>query len=244
MIPGFDISKWEVIKDFMPIKEAGYAFGSTRATVGDYYTDPTFIGLYQGDQPGPYGNYWPEMKEAGFLRTAYHVFTPDRPVVAQMDRFFLAVGDDLGELPLCLDAELARGCTKQQITDKIHQCLKIMYDRSGRKPIIYTRKYWWNDYVIPDIDFLAYPLWVANYTTTTTPLLPNPWTTWTIWQYTEAGKLPGYTGGVDLNYFNGTLKQLYDLADVEAPKSWEQSITEWARNAFEVCSSYNGPDPD
>jgi len=54
------------------------------------------------------------------------------------------------------------------------------------------------------------PLWIAAYLNNpeiSLPLIPNGWTEWKIWQFTEKGQISGYTGDIDLNimkkdYFN------------------------------------------
>jgi GH25 family lysozyme M1 (1,4-beta-N-acetylmuramidase) len=33
------------------------------------------------------------------------------------------------------------------------------------------------------------------------PTLPDPWEDWSIWQYTNEGRVPGIQGNVDLNWF-------------------------------------------
>jgi lysozyme len=50
-------------------------------------------------------------------------------------------------------------------------------------------------------------LWVAHWTTGASPIMPaNNWggKGWTFWQYTSDGSVPGITGRVDLNRYNGT----------------------------------------
>ena len=40
------------------------------------------------------------------------------------------------------------------------------------------------------------------------PDTPTPWTSWQFWQYADNGSVPGISGAVDLDEFNGTLAQL------------------------------------
>ena len=50
-------------------------------------------------------------------------------------------------------------------------------------------------------------LWVAHWTTATAPTVPGgAWggDGWTFWQYTSDGSVPGISGRVDLNRYNGT----------------------------------------
>ena len=50
-------------------------------------------------------------------------------------------------------------------------------------------------------------LWVANWEVSC-PDTPTPWTAWQFWQYADNGTVPGITGAVDLDKFNGSLAQL------------------------------------
>ena len=59
-------------------------------------------------------------------------------------------------------------------------------------------------------EFGENPLWIAAYLNNpelSLPTLPNGWTNWKIWQFTEQGQIGGYDGNIDLNimkkdYFN------------------------------------------
>jgi lysozyme len=228
MLIGFDVSRYEVVTNWDAVKAAGYAFGSTRATVGDYYTDPTF------------DSYWHGMKTAGILRMAYHVLAPDRPQ-NQINRFIDLVRTDWGELPPVLDLELDREVDRKVITDKTLYCLHELEKACGRKPIIYTTASFVTSHLLPKVTLGDYPLWVANYTTKPAPLLPASWTNWVFWQYTEAGKIPGINGATDLNWFNGDQDALNAMAGIKpAPpvslEEWARQIDAWAR-----ARGYSGP---
>lgn len=86
----------------------------------------------------------------------------------------------------------------------------------GRPPIIYTAASFWNENVasaLPDPAWAQkYPLWIAHYTGAPQPSLPRSWGTWTFWQYSDKGSLPGITSRVNLNRFNGTIEQLQTFA--------------------------------
>jgi lysozyme len=50
--------------------------------------------------------------------------------------------------------------------------------------------------------FGTYPLWIAAYLNNpegSLPVVPNGWTEWKIWQFTEKGQVNGYIGDIDLN---------------------------------------------
>lgn len=228
MLIGFDVSRYEVVTNWEAVKSAGYVFGSTRATVGDYYTDPTFQ------------NYWQGMKSVGILRMAYHVLAPDRPQT-QISRFIELLRSDWGELPPVLDLELDREVDRKVITDKTLYCLHEMEKAAGKKPIVYTTQSFAESHLLPAAQLGDYPLWVANYTTKPSPMLPKFWSSWVFWQYTEAGKIPGINGATDLNWFNGDLDALFGLAGIKPPEP--VSLDEWARqlDAWARSKGYTGP---
>jgi lysozyme len=60
-------------------------------------------------------------------------------------------------------------------------------------------------------EFKDYPLWIAQYTSAKQPAKMAPWPTWTFWQYTSKGSIPGLKGNFDINRFNGDLTALKAL---------------------------------
>ena len=53
-------------------------------------------------------------------------------------------------------------------------------------------------------------LWMSRYSTEE-PSVPPAWETFTLWQWTQEGSVPGVEGFCDRNKFNGTIGQLYRL---------------------------------
>lgn len=170
-----------------------------RATVGDYYTDPKFKEFYQ------------IAVDHGYRVTAYHVMTPNdgagrrTSASAQMNRFFDVVGARKLTDPVVLDNELARGEDKNYITSIVQNCFKALHGFQGFDyPFNYTNAGFWNAYVIWASSFLNYPLWVANYTTRATPVLPKGYNNWALWQWSAdgngLGQMYGFTSySIDLN---------------------------------------------
>ncbi len=56
----------------------------------------------------------------------------------------------------------------------------------------------------------AYPLWIADYGVAE-PTLPNGWTTWLLWQYSETGTVQGIDCPVDLDLLQGPIANLAAL---------------------------------
>src|SRR5207247_1132521 len=70
---------------------------------------------------------------------------------------------------------------------------------------IYTNASFWNAHL--NSNFGSYPLWIANYGVSS-PKIPNGWTAWNFWQYSQSGACSGVNGDVDTNYFNGSINEL------------------------------------
>ncbi|GAC1328303.1 MAG: hypothetical protein NVSMB13_15340 [Mycobacteriales bacterium] len=89
-----------------------------------------------------------------------------------------------------------------------------MQQMTGRTPIIYTYRYFWQTAMANTSAFSGYPLWIAQYSGTA-PAYPlvGGWDTHRFWQYTSTGSIPGITGGVDISDFNGDLASLDAMAD-------------------------------
>lgn len=94
--------------------------------------------------------------------------------------------------------------------------------------MIYTSPGFWNSYGKIkgsnrfDQKWAYFPLWVAHYGCDS-PMVPKPWKKWLFWQYSATGdgvKFGAESKGLDMNWFNGDLTDLFALAgvgDVEPP---------------------------
>jgi lysozyme len=196
---GIDVSLWQKDLDWAALKTAGVTFAFAKATQGDAIVDPNFA------------RNWPAIKAAGIVRGAYHFFKGAIDPLRQAAFFVQTVKHEKGDLPLALDVENSGGLAPAALADAIHACLNEIERLSGVHPIIYTGPNFWNTSVAaPNApDWTAnYRLWIANYTAASKPTLPQGWTAWDIWQYTEQGKLNGYAGNLDLDHYVGTVDDL------------------------------------
>lgn len=204
-VPGIDVSRWQREISWDKVAAAGYRFAVIRATIGNYYTDPRF-----------YVN-WNAAQEAGLLISAYHVLAPERPADSQMERFFDTLGSRSSHLPIVLDVELSRDMSADDIASSARECVTFIEDETGRRPVIYTARWFWDRHVVDDPDWNEYCLWVAHYGTDA-PSLPKPWEEWAFWQYSDHGQVPGIDASTDLNWFNGTYEELLDYVDGDVVK--------------------------
>jgi lysozyme len=156
---------------------------------------------------------WAGARAAGLIRGAYQFFRPSRDPVAQADIVVAAVGRlGPGELPVTIDVEApSPGVDPATYTPRIHAWVDRVTAGTGRAPIVYTGRYYWDPYVASS-DFAHLPLWHAQYTSAACPNINDRWSDWAFWQYTSTGRVAGIGGDVDRNRFNGTYDDLLRLA--------------------------------
>jgi lysozyme len=108
-----------------------------------------------------------------------------------------------------LDLEVTNGLDASALTAWAQTWLTQVTAATGVKPIIYTNPTFWSTSMANTDSFArnGYRLWVANWTTAGQPTLPaDGWggLGWTLWQHSSTGRVPGISGNVDLDRFNGT----------------------------------------
>jgi lysozyme len=147
-------------------------------------------------------------KSFGFLWGAYH-FADDSPVRSQVDAFLTFAQPDSSTL-LCLDYEPNGSHTMDIISCKLF--LSMVHDRIGRYPILYSGNLIKETISSHEEFFHPIRLWLAQYGPK--PVVPAPWSTPWLWQYTGDGDGPtphrvqGFTGNADLSTFLGTPEDL------------------------------------
>lgn len=207
---GMDISHWTGIVDWDKALKAGVKFVFIKATHGE-----TQVRYFAENAKNSYG-----LLPRGF----YHWLLPDTQVTIkrQVEALRRVLGEYQWEIPPVIDFEYSpfKGTTTK-ISDLQQFIDLIKTDRL----IIYTGYSYWRQYGSADSYWATFPLWIANYKTTS-PAIPVPWKTWKFWQWTEHGD--GYMLGtapgeisVDLNYFNGTYSEFTQFISGEMPLSVE-----------------------
>jgi GH25 family lysozyme M1 (1,4-beta-N-acetylmuramidase) len=53
-------------------------------------------------------------------------------------------------------------------------------------------------------------LWTCQYASSPSPWASETWPQWCLWQYSDEGSVPGFSGDVDKNKFNGTDEEFLD----------------------------------
>lgn len=183
-LAGIDVSHYQGEVDWPAVAASGVRFAFIKATDGIDDVDPRFA------------RNWTGARAAGMLRSAYHFFRPSLDAERQAEHFLGVVTMDELALPPALDVEVADGLDPSALGQAIRTWLETVGAALGRTPIVYTDPTFWQQHVAADLS--AYPLWLACYADQ--PEVPAPWRTWTFWQHTDAGTVPGVSGPVDLDY--------------------------------------------
>ena len=239
IVPGIDVSHWDAGIDWPKVRATGQRFVFAKATEGINYKDDTFK------------DNWSGAKAAGLLRGAYHFFRCNVDAKKQADYFieFVKAAKDDGELPPVLDLETNDGMTKEKIVVAAKVWLDRVEAAFGKKPIIYSGQYFLQDYLVqagggPPPWAKDYPLWLAQYPNQfvegVKPFLPRGWFSWSFWQYSDKGRINGINAAVDMNFFNGTLEELYKFAGAIIPDQTPKVHKVIAGDSFESIANQYG----
>lgn len=210
---GIDVSNHNPSINWQAVKNAQVSFAFAKATEGKTFVDRSFT------------TNWSRMKDSGIIRGAYHFFRASKTAEEQVDNFLRVVDPVLesGDLPPVVDLEAwpKRTVGKEWENTELAKRLSLartwlekIEEATAKKPIIYTSKSFWQEYMDDTKEFVDYPLWVANYTSRPSPSVPaNNWggNGYTFWQHTDRATISGISGPVDRNRFNQSFQELIAL---------------------------------
>lgn len=228
-VEGIDVSYYQGTIDWDQVKASGRAFAITR--VGDgYFEDPVFE------------TNWAAIKRVGMVRGVYQFFRPGKDPEAQADILIRKVGKlGPGDLPAVIDVEATDGQPPDVVADRVRRWVARVAAGTGRPPMVYTGKYFWNDNVKTG-DLAGNPLWIAAWGPPC-PDTPQAWSGWRMWQYSSKGVVPGIRGDVDLDKFNGSQAELLafagavDWAARYVSQSWPLATSAMTLRAGEVVDA-------
>ncbi|MCC6225869.1 MAG: glycoside hydrolase family 25 protein [Microthrixaceae bacterium] len=203
-IDGIDVSRWQhpngATIDWGAVRQSGQRFVFIKATEGATASAAAYVNPhFAGD--------WSASAAAGLLRGAYHYAQPSMPAdsaLIQARNFIATTGSMQGatDLPPVLDIEATNGLSPADMVTWIATWLFEVERLTGRRPIIYTGLSFWNNQVGGSSAFAAYRLWFARYVAGPTPgQIPTGFLTWTFWQRSSTGSVPGISAAVDLNTY-------------------------------------------
>ena len=142
----------------------------------------------------------------GFLRGAYHFFSPVTDPVKQAKHYCRIVQLDPDDIAPILDVEKHDGLSVEQLRTNVIRWMDYVEQHYGATPILYTSYSFRRDYLnTPEFD--RYPFWIAHYYVDHLRY-KGPWT---FWQHSDRGHVDGINGEVDVNVFNGSYEDLLEL---------------------------------
>jgi len=192
---GIDVSHWQGNIDWARVKAAGKTFAIAKATEGVGFKDDK----YDRNKAGAMGQ--------GIKFGAYHFARPGaNDPVQEADWFVNNMGLQRGMLIPTLDLEVTGGLGPTALTNWTKAWLQRVYTRTGVRPMIYTSPSFWRNNLnntrwFADNGYAF--LWVAHWGTTSPSVPAENWggRSWTFWQYSSTGTVPGISGRVDLNRY-------------------------------------------
>jgi lysozyme len=192
---GIDVSHHQKDIDWPQLAGSKVKFVYIKATEGATHQDKNFIKNWNG------------ATQAGLIPAAYHFFTFCRSGSDQADNFLALFSQVKGKhLPIAVDVELVGNCPKRPTPDELAIELKDFLAKikakTGCKPILYTTPKFYNNHLAEH--FSSYRLWIQSFHQK--PKLKE--TSWTIWQFTNEGRVDGIETLVDLNVFKGSHESL------------------------------------
>ena len=199
---GLDCSKYQVNINWSSAKLAGIKFAYIKLTEGTTGHEDNLYNLKARVLSA----------EKNGIKVGYYHFARPGNVAEPEDDANEEVQNVLGHiaympnvvLPLAFDIEAyASQVVWNNKIDHMNRFMSTFIQKMNEHNIpviIYSYKSFLDTNASPN--FGSYPLWIAAYLNnaeSTLPAIPNGWTEWKIWQFTEIGQVSGYTGNIDLN---------------------------------------------
>ncbi len=199
---GIDVSFYSCPADWSQVR---------RMRVGDHRIGFVYLRATSGlDTDGAFADYWSQVEQAKLPKGAYHFFYPDQDPAAQAHHFLSVVNLQKGDLPPVLDVEDNRSnLSPDEVRRSIFVWLSIVERASRQRAIIYVNRTFYDLYIKGY--FTKNPIWIAAYDMKEAPVLSDG-RQWLIWQFSNKGRVNGFSEPVDLNVVRDSLPVLLRLA--------------------------------
>ncbi|HXF87824.1 MAG TPA: GH25 family lysozyme [Xanthobacteraceae bacterium] len=229
--------------DWARVAQQRVAFVVAKATEGTRFRDPHFR------------SHWEEIARVPEMyRGAYHFMSADDDPVEQANYFLATMGPLRAvDMPPVLDLEwdvVVRSTRKwskrdgdywsqlapNEILDRVLKWLDVVEKRTGRIPIVYTSRAWWDGRIKSDAllgRLKRYPIWLSAMEEkdlqVERPGTRGGWADkwhWTLWQFTNRGDLSkaGVRNpanprleGIDVNLFRGSVADFRKAMGIVSP---------------------------
>lgn len=187
-VDGIDVARYQKNINWEKVsKNIGKdAFVYVKCTEGASHSDPKYKTNAKG------------AKKAGLHVGGYHFFRMTSSSQDQFNSFKKALDNIDPDLIPMVDVETGDGYSTNQIQDSLQVFLDLLEKEYGKKPMIYGTQRSYNTFCAPR--FNSYPLYIGRYGKNV-PVVKGP-SHYTIWQYSEKGKVHGIKTTVDLCKFH------------------------------------------
>ncbi|QYK42978.1 MAG: glycoside hydrolase family 25 protein [Paracoccaceae bacterium] len=192
-VHGIDISRWQGVVDWPTARANGVNFAFLKATEGGDLVDP----LWDANRRAA--------RAAGVPVGGYHFWYHCRPAAEQARWFIRHV--PRGGLPPVLDMEWtphSPTCRIRPPAETVRAEARVFLDlverHYGQRPIIYSPVDFYRDNEMWRLG--PYEFWLRSVAGHPQDVFGGRH--WTFWQYSGTGRVPGITGKVDLNVYEGS----------------------------------------
>ncbi|TXB66194.1 glycoside hydrolase family 25 protein [Vicingus serpentipes] len=155
-----------------------------------------------------YNYNWINAEKNGFTKGAYHYFRPNEDAQKQFENFKNIVKLKKGNLAPVLDVEEIGRLSKKELQKNVLLWLKAAENHYKIKPILYTGRKFYTDYLKDLNQSHNFPIWIASYSNKDS--LKD--VKWDFHQFTDKVRIDGIKTKVDGNDFNGRLESLLDFS--------------------------------
>lgn len=184
---GIDVSSHQKDINWTEVSaDSNIKFVYIKATEGSTYISPHYNANVQ------------QARLHGILVGSYHFLRSTSSIQAQYRNFVKAASIANQDLIPMIDVEKRGSWSRKQLIDSLQLLASLLERHFGVRPMIYSTMSFYNRNLSPY--FNEYPLYIGRYSEKTPEITWNG--RYTIWQYTETGKVNGITTKVDLCRFN------------------------------------------
>ncbi|MDE6577279.1 MAG: glycosyl hydrolase family 25 [Muribaculaceae bacterium] len=184
---GIDVSHHNGKIDWQEVKKNHkLLFVYVKATEGATYVDPQYSANIAG------------VSKAGFTVGSYHFFRMTSSAHSQFENFKRTVDIKKQKCIPMVDVEKSDNHSQKELQDSLNVFISLVKQYFGKDPMIYATNRSYNELL--GKDYNKYHLYIGRYGDRA-PVIPGKGT-YTIWQFTEEGKLKGIPKLVDKARFN------------------------------------------
>jgi len=188
-IYGIDVSHHQKNIDWAQVrywKGNKISFVYIKATEGATYIDKNYQQNFKG------------AKKNNLLVGSYHYFRTTSSVEDQFENFINNVDKSKQDLIPLVDVEEKRNWNDSEFHKNFQKFLNMVENHFGQKPMIYTVNSFYNHHLSGK--YKSYHFLIGRYGENSPNMRDK--SSWTIWQFSETGKVEGITKPVDIDVIN------------------------------------------